>query len=66
MSNIGSNQTTAEASQGKTESGFLGILSIVALIVLIIGVTGSLVFMFGSAQNPPPHLVVLFRKMDMW
>ncbi len=60
MSDNGRNQITAEASQGKIESGFLGVLSIVALIVLIIGATGSLVFMFRSARNPPPLLVVLF------
>src|SRR5262245_21518931 len=56
MINNSPNKTTAKANEGN----FLVILRAFALIALIVGGTGSLVFMFRAGQHTPRFLLVLF------
>ncbi len=60
MNNNGPTETASKTGRGSLESGFLGFLRAVSLIALIVGVIGSLVFMFRAGQNTPRLLLVLF------
>ena len=60
MSNNDSSEITSKASQGRPESGFLSLLRAAALIALVVGATGSLVFMFRAGQHTPRLLLILF------
>jgi hypothetical protein len=56
MSDNNPDGKTSKANQ----SGFIGLLRTVALITLVVGATGSLIFMFRQSQNTPRFLLVLF------
>jgi hypothetical protein len=60
MSNNDPSERTSKTSQGSPEGGLLGLLHAVALIALVVGATGSLVFMFRAGQHTPRLLLVLF------
>jgi len=56
MSNTNPSGKTTKSNEGK----FPGLLRTVALIALVVGATGSLVFMFRQGQSTPRFLLVLF------
>ena len=60
MSNNDPSEITSKTSQGRPESGFLSLLRAAALIALVVGATGSLVFMFRAGQHTPRLLLILF------
>jgi len=60
MSNNDPSEITSKTSQGRPESGFLGLLRAVALITLVVVATGSLGFMFRAGQHTPRLLLILF------
>src|SRR5689334_18971804 len=60
MSNNDPIEITSKTSQGRPESGFLSLLRAAALIALVVGATGSLVFMFRAGQHTPRLLLILF------
>lgn len=59
MSIRGRGETISNASQGRPEGGFLGLLRATALIAVLVGGTGSVGLML-RAGHPPLFLRVLF------
>jgi hypothetical protein len=60
MSINDSGEITSEASRGKSDAGFLGLLRVVALIAVVAGAVGSLGLMLRAGQRTPRLLLVLF------
>jgi hypothetical protein len=55
-----SNNSPSEIITKANKGGFLRLLHTAALIALIVGATGSLVFMFRAGQHTPRLLLILF------
>ena len=53
-------ETTSNAGQGSSEGRLIYILRGVSIIALVVGATGSLIFMFRAGQQTPGLLLVLF------
>jgi hypothetical protein len=56
MRNNDLNEITTKANKG----GFLSLLRTAAVIALVVGATGSLVFMFRAGQHTPRLLLIIF------
>jgi hypothetical protein len=56
----GPSETAPQASQGSSTGVFIDILRAVSIIMLIVGVMGSLFFMFRAGQQTPRLLLILF------
>jgi hypothetical protein len=60
MSTDGPGETTAEASQGRSDGGSLGLLRSLSLVAVVAGAVGSVGFMLRAGQRTPRLLLVLF------
>jgi hypothetical protein len=60
MLNNDSNKVPSKISRGGSQGEFIGILHTVALIALVVGIIGSLIFMFRAGQHTPRLLLVIF------
>ena len=55
-----SSNSPSEMTTKTNTGGFLGLLRIAAVLILVVGFTGSLVFMFRAGQHTPRLLLILF------
>ena len=53
-------ETTSEASRGRPDGGFLGLLRVVALIAVVAAAVGSLGLMLRAGRSTPRLLLVVF------
>ena len=60
MSIHGPSEITSEASRGRPDAGFLGLLRVVALIAVAAGAVGSLGLMLRAGRSTPRLLLVVF------
>jgi len=60
MSMSGPGEITSNASRGRPDSGFLGLLRAVALIAVMAGAGGSVALMLRAGRSTPRFLLVLF------
>jgi len=60
MSIDGPDEITSEASRGRPDGGFLGLLRAVALLAVVAGAGGSVGLMLRAGQRTPRLLLVLF------
>jgi hypothetical protein len=66
MSINGPSETTVKASRGRSDGGFLGLLSAVALIAVVAGALGSVgLMLWVGHRNPSRVLLVLFAMWDL-
>jgi hypothetical protein len=60
MSIDGPDEITSEASWGRPDGGFLGLLRAVSLVAVVAGAVGSVGLMLRAGQRTPRLLLVLF------
>jgi len=60
MSIDGPGEITSEASRGRPDGGFLGLLRVVSLVAVVAGAVGSVGLMLRAGQRTPRFLLVLF------
>ena len=60
MSINGSGETTSEASQGRPDGAFPGLLRAMALLAVVAGATGSVGLTLRAGRSTPRFLLVLF------
>jgi hypothetical protein len=56
----GPDEITSEASRGRPDGGFLGLLRTVSLVAVVAGAVGSVGLMLRAGQHTPRLLLVLF------